>query len=134
MLARSRPRFPRLLSSRMSSSFVNRPRPVDWKTAAPAPLPQTTTFAGQARLAKLPVPNLQASLSKLKDSLKPIAWSAEEYSAAVAKIDKFEAGLGPELQNRLLNRASSTPHWLETWWDDNGYLGYRDSVRLVNSL
>ncbi|KAF5377779.1 hypothetical protein D9757_008057 [Collybiopsis confluens] len=103
-------------------------RNAHWKASAPSALPGSETFAAQSSLPKLPVPTLEDTLARLKETLKPIAWTEEEYSAAEAKIDKFGSGLGPELQNRLLKRRSETDHWLERWWDDGAYLGYRDSV------
>ncbi|KAJ7231911.1 hypothetical protein B0H12DRAFT_1146150, partial [Mycena haematopus] len=111
------------MSTRMSVS-----QPVDWKAAAPEPLPGTITFAAQASLPLLPVPELQATLTRLKDSLKPLALSEEELAIADAKIAEFGAGKGPELHQRLLERSSHHKHWLEEWWDNTGYLGYRDSV------
>ncbi|KAG6902596.1 hypothetical protein C0995_014603 [Termitomyces sp. Mi166 len=110
----------------MSTSAI-RPssRPTAWKAAAAAAPPGTKTFA--AELPKLPVANLPDTLACLKQSLAPIAWSDEEYAAVSKKIDQFAAGQGPELQQRLLSRAEETRHWLEEWWDDGGYLGYRDS-------
>lgn len=102
-------------------------RPTAWKAAAPASPPGTKTFS--AELPKLPVANLPDTLARLKQSLAPIALSDEEYAAVSAKIDQFAVGQGPELQRRLLARAEKTRHWLEEWWDDGGYLGYRDSVR-----
>ena len=101
--------------------------PANWKAKAPLSLPGPT-FAAQARLPKLPVPELEQSLRKLKESLKPIAHSVEEYDAAVAKVDDFARGLAPELQGRLLRRHEETDHWLEEWWDNDAYLAYRDSV------
>ena len=101
--------------------------PANWKAKAPLSLPGPT-FAAQARLPKLPVPELEQTLRKLKDSLKPIAHHAEEYDAAVAKVDDFAKGLGPRLHERLLKRREETDHWLEEWWDNDAYLAYRDSV------
>ncbi|KAJ7180934.1 carnitine acetyl transferase [Mycena filopes] len=126
------PRSPRLshlfvrrafMSTRMSVS-----QPPDWKTVAPEPLPGTTTFAAQSSLPLLPVPELAATLTRLKESLKPLAWSADEITAAEDKIGAFAAAQGPELQRRLLERSKQHKHWLEEWWDNAGYLGYRDSV------
>lgn len=107
----------------------NATRPTNWKAAAPAPL-AGPTFAAQHTLKKLPVPELPDTLAKLKETLKPIAWSREEYDVVERKIDEFASGLGPELQKRLLARAAEPgrDHWLEEWWDDLGYQGYRDSV------
>jgi len=101
--------------------------PENWKAKAPLSLPGPT-FAAQAKLSKLPVPELEQSLRKLKESLKPIAHSAEEHNAAVAKVDDFANGLAPKLHERLLKRRDETNHWLEEWWDNDAYLAYRDSV------
>ncbi|KAG5647518.1 hypothetical protein DXG03_009455 [Asterophora parasitica] len=107
----------------MSTSTVKlSSRPLAWKTAAPA----SPSTAGT--LPKLPVVDLPDTLSRLKQSLQPIAWSEEEYAAVLKKIDQFGADAGPQLQERLVKRADETRHWLEEWWDDAGYLRYRDSV------
>ena len=103
-------------------------RPQNWKAAAPPPLPGTTTFAKQASLGKLPVPELSTTLRRLKESLKPHAKSEDEYTVAIAKIDEFGEGKGAELHERLLKKQANTAHWLEDWWDDLAYLAYRDSV------
>ncbi|KAJ7811919.1 carnitine acetyl transferase [Mycena olivaceomarginata] len=103
-------------------------RPVDWKAAAPEPLPGTITFAAQASLPLLPVPELQQTLTRLKDSLRPLAWSDDELTAVEAKITEFGTGKGLELHQRLLDRAKHHRHWLEEWWDNTAYLGYRESV------
>ncbi|KAJ2915465.1 hypothetical protein MD484_g4951, partial [Candolleomyces efflorescens] len=102
-------------------------RPSNWKELAPEPLPGLT-FASQSSLPKLPVPKLEDTLGRFKESLKPIAWTEEEFKTAAQKIDEFGAGKGKELHERLLEHDQGTKHWLENWWDDTGYLGYRDSV------
>ncbi|KAF8202380.1 carnitine acetyl transferase [Pholiota molesta] len=99
-----------------SKSASVRRRPIHWKAAAPESLPGTLTAT------------LEDTVARLKESLKPIAWSEDEYNAVAKKIDTFAATKGPELHERLLGRAAERPHWLEEWWDDAGYLGYRDSV------
>ncbi|KAJ3765877.1 acyltransferase ChoActase/COT/CPT [Lentinula raphanica] len=99
-----------------------------WKASAPSALPGSETYAAQRTLPKLPVPDLDVTLDHLKESLKPIAWNEAEYNAAVSKVDEFAAGIGPQLQKRLLQRQAETDHWLERWWDAGAYLGYRDSV------
>jgi hypothetical protein len=115
-------------SSRPMSSSLPKTRPSSWKSAAPPPLANTITFAAQSALPKLPVPELNATLTKLKSSLKPLAWSEEEFKEAERKINEFASKEGTVLQERLLKRREETQHWLEQWWDDGGYLGYRDSV------
>ncbi|RDB23658.1 Carnitine O-acetyltransferase, mitochondrial [Hypsizygus marmoreus] len=108
----------------MSTVKLNQ-RPSGWKAAPGAP-PNTLTF--ETNLPRLPVPDLPQTLARLKQSLLPIAWSDAEYAAVTKKIDEFAAGKGLELHQRLLKRAEELPHWLEEWWDDAGYMGYRDSV------
>ncbi|KAG6833240.1 hypothetical protein H0H87_009861 [Tephrocybe sp. NHM501043] len=105
----------------MSTSSI-RPasRPVAWKTVAPSAPPGTKTFA--AELPKLPVADFSNTLARLKQTLVPIAWSEQEYTAVCKKIDQFAVQQGPELHQRLLSRATETRHWLENWWDDGGYL------------
>lgn len=101
--------------------------PANWKAKAPQPLPGPT-FSAQARLPKLPLPELEQTLNKLKESLKPIAHSAQEFDASVVKVNNFAKGLAPKLHERLLRRRDETEHWLEEWWDNDAYLAYRDSV------
>ena len=112
--------------SRLMSSVKLTNRPHDWKAAAPES--PAITFGSQRNLPKLPVPELNQTLARLKETLKPIAWSDHEYSTVEKKIDDFALNKGPELHERLLMRYGQTPHWLEQWWDDVAYLGYRDSV------
>lgn len=101
--------------------------PANWKAKAPLSLPGPT-FAAQPKLPRFPLPELEQTLRKLRESLKPIAHSAQEYDAAVTKIDEFARGLAPKLHERLSNRRDGSDHWLEEWWDNDAYLAYRDSV------
>ena len=105
---------------------MSQARPANWKSVAPA------TATTKQSLPKLPVLELSDTLEKLKGSLKPIAWSQEEYATVAKKIDEFgkPGGLGERLQTRLKAHDAQSEHWLEQWWDDGGYLGYRDSVRV----
>ncbi|KAH7927338.1 acyltransferase ChoActase/COT/CPT [Leucogyrophana mollusca] len=111
----------------MSRSILTT-RPQNWKALAPSPPPTAPTFAAQSTLPHLPVPDLNATLNRLKVSLRPLAHSEEEYATAEAKIDRFAGGAAMELHKRLLQHAQGKDHWLEDWWDDIGYQGYRDSV------
>jgi hypothetical protein len=117
-----------LCRQHMSTSSIRlTQRPREWKAAAPGAPSGTQTYS--FGLPKLPVSDLQETLGRLKQSLKPMAWSDSEYAAVENKINAFESSKGPQLQERLLKRAEELPHWLEEWWDDAAYLGYRDSVR-----
>ncbi|KAF8603875.1 carnitine acetyl transferase [Ceratobasidium sp. AG-I] len=136
MLARTRTALPRQLRlSRLNLTATPAmvTRPISWKAQAPAPLPNTKTFAGEAALPFLPVPDLDASLDRLAVTLKPLARSADELKAVESKIEELRsAGLGKKLQERLLQRKEEKDKvgssWLEEWWDDAAYLTYRDSV------
>ena len=52
---------------------------------------------------------------------------------AVKALDEFgSSAYARELQDRLQKRSEEPGrvHWLEEWWDDLAYLGYRDSVSM----
>lgn len=117
----------------MSTTSIRRSRPTNWKAAAPELPANSLTFGAQTKLPKLPVPELTDTFSRLKESLKPIALSEAEFATVSKKIDEFAVSEAPGLQKRLVARAEQLPHWLEQWWDDGGYLGYRDSVSIHDS-
>lgn len=106
----------------------NTTRPPAWKSHAPFPPAGAPTYAAQGALPRLPVPALVDTARRLKESLRPLARDAAELAEAERKVDAFVEGVAPELQRRLEQRAGEKEHWLEEWWDDGGYLGYRDSV------
>ncbi|KAG8866052.1 Carnitine O-acetyltransferase mitochondrial, partial [Serendipita sp. 405] len=111
--------------------------PSNWKTLAPFPSnPNAETYSKQESLSHLPIPPLASTLEKLKTSLQAMAVSEAEYDAAVTKIDEFgrPGGIGEALHKRLEQRREKEEqvggrgHWLEEWWDELAYMGYRDSV------
>ncbi|TFK85669.1 carnitine acetyl transferase [Polyporus arcularius HHB13444] len=114
----------------MSSTPFSTTRPANWKTLAPPPL-SGPTFAAQSTLPRLPAPALEETVGKLKESLRPIAWSEKEYADAVQAVDQFASSDYARLLQDRLQKRSEEPgrlHWLEEWWDDIAYLGYRDSI------
>ena len=136
MFLASKPRLPRsstnlsrhtVFRRTMTGTTSNLHRPPNWKEAAPAPM-AGPTFAAQSSLPKLPVPELSDTLAKLKESVMPNVRSASEYALFEKCLNEFSSGLGPKLQERLVQRAQERDHWLEEWWDDIAYLGYRESV------
>ncbi|GAA5814091.1 hypothetical protein MFLAVUS_007581 [Mucor flavus] len=98
--------------------------PIDPKAAGPM-------LKYQANLPKLPVPALSGTLSKYLQSVRPLLDDAEYQKTEQAAKD-FEApgGLGTKLQERLLARFNdpSVVNWMEDWWLDQAYMGYRDPV------
>ncbi|KAK4522056.1 uncharacterized protein ATC70_004595 [Mucor velutinosus] len=98
--------------------------PVDPKAAGPM-------LKYQANLPKLPVPALSGTLQKYLQSVRPLLDDAE-YKKTEQAAKEFEApgGFGQKLQERLVARFNdpSVVNWMEDWWLDQAYMGYRDPV------
>lgn len=106
-----------------STSPITPKTPVD--PNAPGPM-----LRYQANLPKLPVPPLQATLQKYLRSVRPLL-SDEDYKKTEQAVREFEtSGAGVKLQERLEARAKdpSVVNWLEDWWLESAYMGYRDPV------
>ncbi|OBZ89849.1 Carnitine O-acetyltransferase, mitochondrial [Choanephora cucurbitarum] len=88
-------------------------------------------FRYQKNLPKLPVPPLGATLHKYLQTIRPLVDDVE-YKKTEQAVKDFEApgGLGLQLQERLLARAQdpNIVNWMEDWWLDQAYMGYRDPV------
>uniref|UniRef100_A0A8C9RDP4 Peroxisomal carnitine O-octanoyltransferase n=1 Tax=Scleropages formosus TaxID=113540 RepID=A0A8C9RDP4_SCLFO len=82
------------------------------------------TFQYQDSLPPLPVPPLEKSLDKFLEAVKPFATEAE-FRATSAIVQRFGAGVGKVLHQKLLQRAKSKRNWLEDWWLDTAYLEVR---------
>ncbi|KAJ2690428.1 Carnitine O-acetyltransferase mitochondrial, partial [Coemansia spiralis] len=87
-------------------------------------------FAFQAQLPKLPVPDLELTLARYATSLEPLL-PPDQLARSKRKVEAFgRSAQGQELQRRLRERAADPdcPNWLEAWWNDLSYMGYRDPV------
>ncbi|KAJ1734391.1 Carnitine O-acetyltransferase mitochondrial [Coemansia sp. Benny D160-2] len=87
-------------------------------------------FEQQAQMSRLPVPELSATLAKYAESLEPLL-SADRLAHSKRVIEEFgRSDLAKELQRRLEARANdpSIPNWLEEWWNNLSYMGYRDPL------
>ena len=105
----------------------NQVRPQNWKALAPS----ISNFTHQSStLPRLPLPPLEATLQRRKDSIRPFARSTEEFASVCRKIDDFGRPNGPGsmLQQVLLQRRNELDNWFEEWWDDLAYLAFRDPV------
>ncbi|KAI8100030.1 acyltransferase ChoActase/COT/CPT [Halteromyces radiatus] len=114
-----------MTSRRMATAAQVQPKtPVD--TNAPGPM-----LRFQNNLPKLPVPALQGTLQKYLKSVRPLL-SDEDYKKTEQLVKDFEApgGIGQKLQERLVAHANNPEvvNWLEDWWLDQAYMGYRDPV------
>lgn len=84
----------------------------------------------QKNLPKLPVPPLAATMQKYLQTVRPLLNDAD-YEKTVKAVQEFqEGGVGEKLQERLLARANdpSIVNWMEDWWLDQAYMGYRDPI------
>jgi carnitine O-acetyltransferase len=90
----------------------------------------------QASLPKLPVPALDETLSKYLRSVKPLL-NETEYLKTVQAVEEFKkpGGWGEKLQERLVSKANdpSVDNWLDRWWIDLAYFGYRDPLPFFSS-
>ncbi|KAG0184691.1 Carnitine O-acetyltransferase mitochondrial [Apophysomyces sp. BC1034] len=88
------------------------------------------TFANQSKLPRLPIPTLEATAARYKQTLVPLL-SQTEFDTVSKKIDDFVSpqGLGPKLQERLhtldAEEAKLGLSWLDRLWLKKGYLEYR---------
>ncbi|KAI8581739.1 hypothetical protein K450DRAFT_171831 [Umbelopsis ramanniana AG] len=85
----------------------------------------------QKNLPKLPVPPLAATMQKYLQSVRPLLNDAD-YEKTVQAVQEFQTkgGVGEKLQERLMARANdpSIVNWMEDWWLDQAYMGYRDPI------
>lgn len=79
-------------------------------------------YSKQGVLPSLPVPTLEDTAAKLLKSVRALASSDDEYTHAEAVVSEFVSGIGKELQEALVDRASEQRNWLEEWWEEFIYL------------
>ena len=70
------------------------------------------TFAAQDKLPKLPIPELESTLKKYQDVLKPLQSQREQQDTAAA-VEDFIKGDGGELQSRLKKYATGKTSYIE---------------------
>ncbi len=90
-----------------------------------------STFVNQKKLPRLPVPALKESIQQYLDSVQPFQ-TVEEHQKTRALASAFETGIGTKLQERLEEYAKTQENWLEKWWLQLAYHGWRESS-MVNS-
>eukprot|EP00842_Homolaphlyctis_polyrhiza_P006421 jgi/Hompol1/6780/HPOL_005099-RA len=86
------------------------------------------TFGNQDRLPRLPLPSLEATAATYLASCRPLLDDAE-YAATEEAVRQFISpeGLGPVLQQRLVDYAAQQPNsWLEDIWLNKAYLEWRE--------
>ncbi|KDO18882.1 hypothetical protein SPRG_15834 [Saprolegnia parasitica CBS 223.65] len=85
-----------------------------------------TTYAHQADLPSLPVPDLQQTARKYLESIAPFV-TKEELQHTTELMQDFVGpnGQAHALQEALLERAATERNWLAEWWEYAGYTSYR---------
>ncbi|KAG0242970.1 Carnitine O-acetyltransferase mitochondrial [Actinomortierella wolfii] len=88
-------------------------------------------YRWDSALPKLPVPTLEETCARYLRSVRPLL-NDQEFAETAKAVEEFKkpGGVGEELQKRLLAKANDpkTVNWLEDWWNDLAYFGYRDPV------
>jgi carnitine O-acetyltransferase len=70
------------------------------------------TFAAQDKLPKLPIPELEHSMTKYLEALKPLQ-SPRDYAETQQAVEEFLKSEGPELQERLKKYANGKTSYIE---------------------
>lgn len=97
-------------------------------------LPITTLNLNKQPIPKQPVPDLKQTAERYLRSLKPLL-TDEEHKNTERIVNEFisNAGLGPQLHAKLLERYQNTDNWMKEWWLQVAYLGYRTPVIVHSS-
>jgi carnitine O-acetyltransferase len=83
---------------------------------------------GQAALPRLPVPELNATVSRYLRSLQPLLSPSDLARNESLARDFLASPVSQKLQQFLHERNAREPNsWLETWWNRLAYLEYRES-------
>lgn len=90
---------------------------------------QGKTFSLQGDLPPLPVPQLQDTVQRYLQSVKPYTRGDPALFARQEQLCRdLVEGKGPELQQRLEQYAQGKRNWMSTFWDQQAYLEYNDPV------
>lgn len=73
---------------------------------------QGITFAAQDKLPKLPIPELDGSMTKYLAALKPLQ-SPREHAETKQAVEEFLKNDGPELHERLKKYANGKTSYIE---------------------
>ncbi|GAB9469004.1 Carnitine o-palmitoyltransferase 2 [Globisporangium polare] len=75
------------------------------------------TFHFQKSLTRLPIPKLEETLARYLASVEPVV-SAEQFAQTKKAVQKFQEGVGPELQKALVARDEANKHtsYINQWW------------------
>ncbi|MCJ1377172.1 hypothetical protein MMC17_000264 [Xylographa soralifera] len=86
------------------------------------------TYAGQDKLPKLPIPELEDTCKRYLDALRPLQ-SHREQTETEAAVQEFLKRDGPILQDKLKKYATGKSSYIEQFWYDS-YLNFDNPVVL----
>ncbi|EJS42473.1 cat2p [Saccharomyces arboricola H-6] len=89
---------------------------------------QGATFAKQQDLPPLPVPELNSTLNKYLQTIRPFCNSVETFERQQLLCKDFSEHMGPILQDRLKEYSSDKRNWMSKFWDEQSYLQYDDPI------
>ncbi|CAK8678602.1 unnamed protein product [Clavelina lepadiformis] len=80
----------------------------------------------KVRLPQLPIPDLQETLQQYLHCVKPLV-NETQFSITKSIVDSFgrSDGLGPKVQEKLLEFAQTKENWASEWWLKDMYLDCR---------
>lgn len=70
------------------------------------------TFAAQDKLPKLPIPELQQTMTRYLEALKPLQ-NPRDHAETQQAVDEFLRSEGPELQEKLKKYATGKTSYIE---------------------
>jgi len=92
-----------------------------------------SVYEDSDQMPSLPVPNLNITLEKLKESVSPVAMNSIEFARTLTLIDEFAKSAGPKLDSLLRCKAKQTKNWMtHDWWVNEIYLKSRQPL-VINS-
>ncbi|MCJ1319344.1 hypothetical protein MMC15_004680 [Xylographa vitiligo] len=86
------------------------------------------TYAGQDKLPKLPIPELEDTCKRYSDALRPLQSHREQRETEIA-VQEFLKRDGPVLQEKLKKYATGKSSYIEQFWYDS-YLNFDNPVVL----
>ncbi|SCU85939.1 LAME_0D03686g1_1 [Lachancea meyersii CBS 8951] len=89
---------------------------------------QGVTFENQHKMPSLPVPELEETLRKYIETVRPYCRTKEQLEEQKKLCSEFAETKGSQLQSRLKEYAESSRNWLSQFWDNQAYLEYNDPV------
>ncbi|NXX74956.1 CPT1B palmitoyltransferase, partial [Urocolius indicus] len=88
-------------------------------------------YSFQTSLPKLPVPPVEATISRYLESVRPLL-DDEKYSKMEALAKEFKEKMAPRLQKYLILKSWWTTNYVSDWWEEYIYLRGRGPL-MVNS-